>query len=856
MKKEIKSKEFINIIDRIKKKLPNQKNSRDKEFIAIRIYLESKNKLNSDQLEEIKDILWSRIKYIKKKIANERINIKFIEREKREKREKKQKVIVKEILPILESFDFFKADKLFIENKKVFNKPPFTKLTYEKEKAKNIQKYFEEKFVKKGIIENAPDLEQAEAIGALGKNILVSARAGSGKTQTISGKVAFLVNKYDVKPGEILVLCFNKSAEENMKKRIQKFIPDFQNAKTFHSLCWLIVSPEKGSVLFDNDGEFSPKKYSDFVKKIIEDYEKKYPEFKKKIYNFFREEYEKLDENLSETKSFENKKERYLYLRNQTETTLSGVNVKSRGEKWIADFLFEHGIEFYYEQQFSWEKLDEKSYYHPDFTIKVGDKKYILEHWGIDENDPKKEVPDFWTKTWEEYKKEMANKRNYFKNNDKYKDKFIETSICDIDYALDIKEQRFEFEKILRSRLEKKGIKCKKLSTNELIKKAWEKQLFTRLNTLICQFIGWMQKLEWEEKDLTEELKKGIYNEKQKVFCEIGLKIYEKYKAELEKEKKIDFNILVSKAIQKIKNGEFCVSQFKHILIDEFQDFSQLFQNLIDVIRDKNQNVNLFCVGDDWQLINGFAGSDEKFFRKFKEKANTRIISTCYRSTLKVIENGNNFAKKYKKTFIGKESKNNKRNKGEIKNIYIDKVYIENNARNKKADADNEFKEYFRIDTKEKDEKFLSSSDYIKVRYLKKCFEIIENNPDKSFLFLARKKRLKGLDLYKFFDKDFNKEDSYLAKVLKVKEIKFPNNLKFQTMHSSKGLEADIVIPLDICEKTIPSIHPSNELFEIFGRTHDKILDEEKRLFYVAITRAKEKLFILTEQGNESEFIV
>ncbi len=74
-------------------------------------------------------------------------------------------------------------------------------------------------------------------------------------------------------------------------------------------------------------------------------------------------------------------------------------------------------------------------------------------------------------------------------------------------------------------------------------------------------------------------------------------------------------------------------------------------------------------------------------------------------------------------------------------------------------------------------------------------------------------------------------------------------------MHSSKGLEADIVVLLNVCEKVLPSIHPSNELFEIFGRTPDKILDEEKRLFYVAITRAKRGLYVLTEKDKESEFI-
>jgi DNA helicase-4 len=99
----------------------------------------------------------------------------------------------------------------------------------------------------------------------------------------------------------------------------------------------------------------------------------------------------------------------------------------------------------------------------------------------------------------------------------------------------------------------------------------------------------------------------------------------------------------------------------------------------------------------------------------------------------------------------------------------------------------------------------------------------------------------------------------YLLELLKEKNIpvtrkKNEEPLRFKTMHSSKGLDDDVVVLMNVCNDVIPSIHPSSKLFEVFGRTPNKILDEEKRLFYVAITRAKKKLYILTND-RPSEFI-
>lgn len=753
----------------------------------------------------------------------------------------------KKILFLLERHNFLEADTLYLENKS-FLKGEVDEVGLDKFRGELIQDYFSLNFFDKNILNNTPDTEQAEAIGALGQYVLVSARAGSGKTDTISGKVAYLCQKYEVSINEIMVLCFNSEASSNMKKRINRLIPRFENARTFHSWAFSIVSPGKESLLFDDkmDGgeEFSRKEYSNFVKDLIQKHAEVNQDFKKSVYYFFREEAKEVDESISETKLFKNEDDRYSYLRNLTYVTLNGTRVKSRGEKFIADFLFEHNIEFYYEQSLSWNKVSGKSY-HPDFTIKSGNDTYVLEHWGIDEKDRGRSVPSHWTKTWSEYKDEMEQKREFFRTNNNYK--FIQTSISDINYRLPYDEQRKDFELVLKNRLEDSGIECIKLSEDQRIDSVWDKQLFSRMDNLVGQFISWMQKLEWTESDLLKKINEGNYTTKQVMFCKMGLSLYNEYLTELERLNKIDFNILVSKAAEKIRSGEFDVSNLKYLLIDEFQDFSKLFQNLVEAITTQNPECKLFCVGDSWQLINGFAGSELKYFEEFQNKAVTKTISTCYRSDRSIIDGGNQFAEIYKKTFPGQRSKYFSEKVGENVLFSIEDVSIENDYRSRVVDHN--FKQPFRKISKNNKEYF----SYESAQYLKLCYEIVKENQGKTVLLLCRNNQINGFNIQTDLCKP-------LVSLLKKENIPTTDSngkslITFKTIHSSKGLESDVVIMLYIYEKILPSIHPSSNLFEVFGRTPERILDEEKKLYYVGITRAKEKLYTVTSD-RPSEFII
>lgn len=94
-----------------------------------------------------------------------------------------------------------------------------------------------------------------------------------------------------------------------------------------------------------------------------------------------------------------------------------------------------------------------------------------------------------------------------------------------------------------------------------------------------------------------------------------------------------------------------------------------------------------------------------------------------------------------------------------------------------------------------------------------------------------------------------------LVKTLQLPMEMLESRISALTAHGSKGQEAHTVIILDATQRQFPKVHPDNLLFRPFGVTPKAVLDEERRLFYVAMTRAEHRLFVLTEKGDESPYL-
>ena len=347
------------------------------------------------------------------------------------------------------------------------------------------------------------------------------------------------------------------------------------------------------------------------------------------------------------------------------------------------------------------------------------------------------------------------------------------------------------------------------LYVQKIIKKITGKNVNPDIIQVFAQFIQKAKKLRMS----VEEIEEKIDDFETKDFLKLANRIYKKYSECLRIDNFFDFDDLITEAIKMIeetkgecKIGEVELNDLKYLLIDEYQDFSRLFYDLIQAIRKYNPKLKLFCVGDGCQSINGFTGSDLKYFNnfiKYFDNSSVANLFTNYRSKKEIVDFGNRFMLREEKKYNCQRDNKG----GEIIVRYIDK----------------------------------SSNDFIN-EYLKLCIEIIKSNPNKSIAILHRKNEINNITL-----------ELFCKRLIKFCDVQ--NRVTISTIHKFKGQEADLVIILQVTKKLFPLIHPYNNLFKIFGQSKQNILDEERRLFYVAITRAREKLFILSERDGQSKYL-
>jgi superfamily I DNA/RNA helicase len=245
--------------------------------------------------------------------------------------------------------------------------------------------------------------------------------------------------------------------------------------------------------------------------------------------------------------------------------------------------------------------------------------------------------------------------------------------------------------------------------------------------------------------------------------------------------------------------------------VDEFQDVNSLQVELIKLLlTDRTQ---LFCVGDDWQSIYGFRGSNVSYIIEFeKHFPHPEIVklNLNYRSTQPIVEASNEVIK-HNKFKVEKDIHASKKSENKIV------VYAGN--------------------TEEENIQFCVD----KVREL-----LNDGYSGEDILFLYRRTHM-------YRPGEYSKKSSYAATFYK-------NKIKVQakTIHAAKGLEAKVVFILGLTEGYggFPDIWLEDRIFQVIKKdNHDLLLEEERRLFYVAITRAKDKLFLITEKGNESSFL-
>ncbi len=718
------------------------------------------------------------------------------ERQERARHEAEKQGLLKSLKEKFEQ-DFLNADNLYqaqCTEHISFQEYQYEKLSY-------VQSWV------KTNLNTLPDLEQAAAIGAVDGHIQVVARAGSGKTSTLVNRALFLQKHCGVAPNEILILAFNRKAAEEIRERLtlqlQSSIP---HVMTFHALAYALVHPEKSILFNEPDGQ---QNKAQALQTVIYEYHRKpdvYEKIRVLMMANFREDWERIAWG-----GYDKSPEEMLrYRRSLPREGLDGNYYKSFGEKVIANFLLEHNITYKYERNFWWNDIN----YRPDFAI--GENQgIIIEYFGL-ECDP-------------DYDIMSEQKRQYWRNHPSWH--FVELSPTTLRF-----EGAEGFCALLKRCLKSYGMECDRLTEDEIWKKI-RLRVIDRFTKVVERFIQRCRKLSLTSDKLASLVDNHeCASDVEQRFLELAQKYYQCYLQQLQTTGEDDFDGLMQKAAAVIASGQTVFRRksgtgdlkcLRYILIDEYQDFSELFHHLIEAIRQQNPQAQFFCVGDDWQAINGFAGSDLRFYQNFAQffqPSQKLNIATNYRSATSIVDIGNTLMHG-----LGTPARAHKAIFGTV-----------------------EIADMGQFDPTPKEQKE-HPGDSITPAILRLVDKAIKDR--KNVVLLSRKNSLPWYVNYGKGSSKDNVLDNFLNLVRSYLPEESKKAVSISTAHKYKGLQNDVVIILDAVPRCYPLIHPDLMFSRVFGDSIEQVVDEERRLFYVALTRAVEHLFIITETKNLSPFL-
>ena len=664
---------------------------------------------------------------------------------------------------------------------------------------------------------NLPDSEQAAAIGAFHGHVQVVARAGSGKTSTLVNRAIFLQECCQVDPSAILILAFNSRAAAEIEDRFTQLqVGGSPYVMTFHALAHALVHPDQDLLHDSSDGR--DQRLSRFVQAVIDDHIRR-PEFYWQIRQLMTSHFN-ADWEMIESGGYHLPKEEMLrYRRSLQRETLRGDFVKSYGEKVIANFLFENRIPYLYERA---EKGRLKNY-KPDFMILRGDGTgVVIEYFGMVGD------PDYDEMT-QEKRRYWAEKRGWT---------LVEY------FPEDLSANGIEgFHRQLHTELERNGFVCDPMSDDEIWHQICERAV-DRFTAVVRTFIARCRKLELTPRALSLLVSRvQPINDVEARFLSLATRLFVSYTERLAATNSEDFDGLMGRAAEAVRQGQTAFSRFgkkqhgdlhsiRFILIDEYQDFSKMFHSLIEAIREQNPTVELFCVGDDWQAINGFAGSDLRFYRDFTKHlpgARALNISTNYRSKAGIVRIGNRLMEG-----LGEPARAHAADAGDVL----------------MADV-GDFVSSPSEDARHGDDKITPMALRIAGRVLGCGNEIV---------FLSRTNNIQGYINYSA-GQDEAKEGGSTGIERFERHIRsfFPKEqrpkIRVSTTHRFKGLQGKVVVILDAVANCYPLIHQDWIFLRALGESVEEITAEARRLFYVALTRAAETLIIFTDRRTKSPFL-
>ena len=635
------------------------------------------------------------------------------------------------------------------------------------------------------------DTQQREAVLSLEDNVLVISSAGSGKTMTTVGKVRYLIDVQHVPAEKILLITFTRKAAESLSDRLgEKKL----KCRTFHKLALDIIGEATGEKPTITPPDFSVQVYH----KLSQENQN----FRMAIADYIiRSRYTIRDQfEYSSMQDYIQDRQKHGVQAFFKDMDGRPVFCKSDEESKICDFLGSRGIKFRYEEKYEINTVDaDYRQYCPDFSIYIDGpngqlKRVYLEHFAVNEAG---RCPSFFSAEDEiKYQQGIIWKRNLHRQNGTT---LLETSSAGF--------QRGNVFQVLSKQLLDLGAVFSKATQKNVAHELLRQE--ENILAMLTSFIFLLKSRDQTIEDIAQQVGRGP---DAFTIRDIIAPFVDAYRQMEQDNNEVDFTDAIIWATELCNNGHR--PDYDYILVDEFQDISMDRYRFLQALRRKTPFTKLFCVGDDWQSIYRFAGSDMALFKQFEKffgYTKKCLMETTYRFGEPAIADSSKFI------LANPEQA--------VKNVHS-----------------------FREDAETKLD-FLSTDGRDNVVETVKY--IVDQIPaDKDILLLGRY----GFDVNIFKNTELaihdGNEGVYVAYGYR--------KMNFMTVHQSKGLECDYIILLNCNGGTVgfPSqISDSPVLKYVLSEPDAYAFSEERRIFYVGITRAKKHTWVLYDMNNPSPFV-
>ena len=750
--------------------------------------------------------------------------------------------------------NFPQKDELFLLLQNLENKRlDYNHTVYIHRLLEDNQDYFEK------LLPYPLDGQQRKAIVTDEDNTLVISSAGSGKTSTIIGKARYLLDKHNIDPKKILILTYTRKAAAELVERLGN---DEVDCSTFHSLAVRILSKleaKKPSIC-------EPSLLLNVFQKLLQIDTK----FLKAVLNYIlhlqslmklEHEYEKAPDYFADRKKY-GIQAPYKDIRDNV------IFTKSEEEKRICTFLTELGVPFLYEEpyQFNTFTTDYRQY-KPDFTIivkepyidpntgiqSVRERRVYLEHFAIDKNG---NVPK-----WFGYKDPLG---NWHTENKKYNDGIIWKRAKHREMGttlIETKSADFHSENILE--VLKKQLRLANVPINpptpeelyaRLVRRS--RKIENSVFKLLEQFIALLKSNCGSIQPFIDKARKDNDKRTEIILSDVIKPLILAYSAELQRRGEIDYTDAIIEATNYCAAGAW--NHYDYILVDEFQDISLDRYHFLQFLRSKNPLTKLFCVGDDWQSIYRFAGSNMRLFYKFEAyfgfTEHCKIEKT-YRFFNPLLDLSSDFVQRNPEQMKKEVKSNGKPLPPTVAELTLYETQIvkidgqDLRFRAKDIPAVYEWLNKYHTSFEFHD-CGPSDNDLGMVRFVESIVRTIPE--EETILIIGRYNYDVRLIGYNLNEHDFYRNRERIDVIVNGRKI------RFMSVHAAKGLEADNVILLN-CNEGIygfPSLIEDDPILGYVLSEEDLFeYAEERRLFYVALTRARKHLHILYNGDKPSPFV-